>query len=98
MLQQFAKCLPADSLQMRVIFIVSLLATMKYHSALAPRARADIGHTRTWKVAKKSVATQSEGTEKPERQEHGEGASLDRVLRDLPHDDGEKASHSIVLQ
>ena len=34
------------------------------------------------------VATQSDGTEKPEPREHGERASPDRVLHDLPKYDG----------
>ena len=37
----------------------------------------------------KAVATQPEGKEKQEPREHGEGVSPDRVLHDLPQDDGE---------
>ena len=71
---------------------------MKYHSALVPLAWADTGLTRTWKVAKKkAAATQPEGTEKRAHQYHGEGAALDRVLRDLLKDDGENTSDSIIL-
>ena len=34
---------------------------MKYHSALVPRARADIGHTRIWKVAKRLMQPNRKG-------------------------------------
>ena len=34
---------------------------MKYHSALVPRARADIGHTRIWKVAKRLLQPNRKG-------------------------------------